>query len=103
MYQRLDLGDRVAIEPAPHTSVHGFAGDTIVQRALAALDAPHGERDQGLLDGDRGSGPGREPHGRYPPVAPRQRRGRQQGDGPEPRAGRPGPDATPGEGDIAIA
>jgi 4-diphosphocytidyl-2-C-methyl-D-erythritol kinase len=44
VYQRLDLSDRVSVEPAPHTTVHGFAGDSIVQRALVALGAPHGWR-----------------------------------------------------------
>jgi 4-diphosphocytidyl-2-C-methyl-D-erythritol kinase len=35
--QRLDLADRVAIEPAPSLSVLGFAGDTLVRDALGAL------------------------------------------------------------------
>ena len=39
VYQRIDLCDRVTIEPAAQTSVRGFEGDTIVQRALTALDA----------------------------------------------------------------
>jgi len=36
VYQRLDLGDRVTVEPAQRTTVDGFA-DTIVTRALAEL------------------------------------------------------------------
>ena len=43
VYQRLDLGDRVTVEPAPETTVDGFA-DTIVSRALGLLQAPHGWR-----------------------------------------------------------
>lgn len=35
--QRLDLGDRVAIEPAAALRVDGFAGDTLVRRALERL------------------------------------------------------------------
>jgi 4-diphosphocytidyl-2-C-methyl-D-erythritol kinase len=35
--QRLDLADRVAIEPAPQLRVEGFSGDTLVRRALEAL------------------------------------------------------------------
>ena len=35
--QRVDLGDRVAIAPAPRLTVRGFAGDTLVRDALAAL------------------------------------------------------------------
>jgi len=44
IFQRIDLGDRVTVEPADHTSVEGFREDTIVLRALALLDAPHGWR-----------------------------------------------------------
>jgi 4-diphosphocytidyl-2-C-methyl-D-erythritol kinase len=44
IYQRVDLGDRVTVEPAPSTSIGGFAEDTIVRRALSLLDAPHGWR-----------------------------------------------------------
>jgi len=44
VFQRLDLGDRVTVEPACRTSVDGFREDTIVQRALALLEAPHGWR-----------------------------------------------------------
>ncbi len=40
--QRVDLGDRVAVEPAPALSVNGFAGDTIVRAALEALAAAAG-------------------------------------------------------------
>jgi 4-diphosphocytidyl-2-C-methyl-D-erythritol kinase len=35
--QRVDLGDRITIAPAPTLAVSGFAGDTIVHAALAAL------------------------------------------------------------------
>ena len=35
--QRLDLGDRVALEPAPALAVEGFAGDTLVRSALERL------------------------------------------------------------------
>jgi 4-diphosphocytidyl-2-C-methyl-D-erythritol kinase len=44
VYQRVDLGDRITVEPAEGTTVGGFAEDTIVHAALAALDAPHGWR-----------------------------------------------------------
>jgi 4-diphosphocytidyl-2-C-methyl-D-erythritol kinase len=44
VYQRVDLGDRVTVEPAEETVVEGFAEDTIVRAALAALEAPHGWR-----------------------------------------------------------
>ena len=44
VYQRVDLGDRISVEPAAETTVDGFADDTIVRGALAALDAPHGWR-----------------------------------------------------------
>jgi 4-diphosphocytidyl-2-C-methyl-D-erythritol kinase len=37
VYQRLALADRIAIEPAPRLSVNGFAGDTLVRRALVGL------------------------------------------------------------------
>jgi 4-diphosphocytidyl-2-C-methyl-D-erythritol kinase len=37
VYQRLALCDRVAIEPAPRLYVNGFAGDTLVRRALVGL------------------------------------------------------------------
>jgi len=35
--QRIDLFDRIAIEPAPHLRVDGFAEDTLVARALERL------------------------------------------------------------------
>ena len=35
--QRIDLCDRVAVEPAKRLSVDGFAGDTIVRRTLERL------------------------------------------------------------------
>jgi 4-diphosphocytidyl-2-C-methyl-D-erythritol kinase len=37
LYQRIDLFDRIAVEPAPQTTVTGFDDDTIVGRALAEL------------------------------------------------------------------
>lgn len=40
--QRVDLGDRVAIAPAPSLEVTGFAGDTLVRDALVALAAAAG-------------------------------------------------------------
>jgi 4-diphosphocytidyl-2-C-methyl-D-erythritol kinase len=42
VYQRVDLGDRITVEPAAETTVTGFPEDTIVRAALAALVAPHG-------------------------------------------------------------
>jgi 4-diphosphocytidyl-2-C-methyl-D-erythritol kinase len=44
VYQRLDLGDRIWVEPADKTAVTGFTEDTIVRAALGLLDAPHGWR-----------------------------------------------------------
>jgi 4-diphosphocytidyl-2-C-methyl-D-erythritol kinase len=44
VYQRIDLGDRLTVEPAAATVVEGFAEDTIVRSTLDALDAPHGWR-----------------------------------------------------------
>ena len=44
VYQRVDVADRITVEPAEETVVTGFAEDTIVRRALDALDAPHGWR-----------------------------------------------------------
>jgi len=44
VYQRLDLADRITVEPADVTRVEGFAEDTIVRAALEALGAPHGWR-----------------------------------------------------------
>lgn len=43
VYQRLDLGDRITVEPAERTIVEGFA-DSIVAAALDRLGAPHGWR-----------------------------------------------------------
>ena len=40
--QRIDLGDRVAIVPAPALTVEGFAGDTLVRTALEQLAASAG-------------------------------------------------------------
>lgn len=42
VYQRIDLGDRITVEPAARTTVAGFPEDTIVRAALDALAAPHG-------------------------------------------------------------
>lgn len=44
VFQRVDLGDRISVEPAAETTVDGFPGDTIVRAALASLEAPHGWR-----------------------------------------------------------
>jgi 4-diphosphocytidyl-2-C-methyl-D-erythritol kinase len=44
IFQRVDLGDRITVEPAGETTIGGFPEDTIVQAALALLDAPHGWR-----------------------------------------------------------
>ena len=44
VYQRVDLGDRVTVEPAPDTTISGFTEDTLVRAALGALAAPHGWR-----------------------------------------------------------
>jgi 4-diphosphocytidyl-2-C-methyl-D-erythritol kinase len=38
LLQRIDLGDRISIEPARETTVTGFADDTIVREALRRLD-----------------------------------------------------------------
>ena len=51
MYQRVDLGDRISVEPAAETTVSGFPEDTIVRTALASLEAPA-----------RLAGPDREAH-----------------------------------------
>ena len=40
--QRIDLADRIELEPAPEPSVTGFAGDTLVRRALDAFGAETG-------------------------------------------------------------
>ena len=37
VYQRLDLADRVAVEPAARITVTGFPGDTLVREALGVL------------------------------------------------------------------
>jgi 4-diphosphocytidyl-2-C-methyl-D-erythritol kinase len=44
IYQRVDLDDRIEVEPAETTTVEGFADDAIVRAALDALDARHGWR-----------------------------------------------------------
>jgi 4-diphosphocytidyl-2-C-methyl-D-erythritol kinase len=44
VFQRVDLGDRITVERAEHTTIGGFPDDTTVCRALALLDAPHGWR-----------------------------------------------------------
>jgi 4-diphosphocytidyl-2-C-methyl-D-erythritol kinase len=44
VFQRVDLGDRIRVEPAAETTVEGFPEDTIVRGALDSLDAPHGWR-----------------------------------------------------------
>jgi 4-diphosphocytidyl-2-C-methyl-D-erythritol kinase len=40
--QRLDLADRIAVDPAPGLRVEGFPGDTLVQGALERLAAAAG-------------------------------------------------------------
>jgi 4-diphosphocytidyl-2-C-methyl-D-erythritol kinase len=40
--QRLDLADRIAVEPAPKLRVEGFPDDTLVRHALEALAAAAG-------------------------------------------------------------
>jgi 4-diphosphocytidyl-2-C-methyl-D-erythritol kinase len=40
--QRLDLADRIAVDPAPKLRVEGFPDDTLVRRALEALAAASG-------------------------------------------------------------
>lgn len=42
VFQRVDLGDRITVEPASETTIAGFPEDTIVRAALHLLDAPHG-------------------------------------------------------------
>ncbi len=44
VYQRVDLGDRITVEPAVETTITGFAPDTIVRAALESLAASHGWR-----------------------------------------------------------
>lgn len=46
VYQRVDVCDRIAVEPAPMTTIEGFAGDTLVRDALTALAGPTGWRVQ---------------------------------------------------------
>jgi 4-diphosphocytidyl-2-C-methyl-D-erythritol kinase len=41
--QRIDVVDRISLEPAPRLTVEGFAGDTIVRRALELLAEATGE------------------------------------------------------------
>jgi 4-diphosphocytidyl-2-C-methyl-D-erythritol kinase len=43
IYQRLALADRIELEPAAVSSVDGFAGDTLVRDALAAVAARAGD------------------------------------------------------------
>jgi 4-diphosphocytidyl-2-C-methyl-D-erythritol kinase len=42
VYQRVDVADRITVDPAPETGIRGFGADTVVQRALAGLGAAHG-------------------------------------------------------------
>jgi 4-diphosphocytidyl-2-C-methyl-D-erythritol kinase len=42
VYQRIDLADRIALEPASRLQVRGFAEDTLVAAALTALAAAAG-------------------------------------------------------------
>jgi 4-diphosphocytidyl-2-C-methyl-D-erythritol kinase len=44
VFQRIDLVDRITVEPASSTTIEGFPADTIVRRALVALRAAHGWR-----------------------------------------------------------
>ncbi|HEV7641698.1 MAG TPA: hypothetical protein VGO39_12600 [Gaiellaceae bacterium] len=44
VYQRVDLGDRITVEPANETTIGGFPDDTIVRDALGLLDARAGWR-----------------------------------------------------------
>ncbi|MFL5926640.1 MAG: 4-(cytidine 5'-diphospho)-2-C-methyl-D-erythritol kinase, partial [Gaiellaceae bacterium] len=44
LLQRIDLGDRITVEPARETTVTGYAADTVVRRALARLDGARGWR-----------------------------------------------------------
>ncbi|HVM16038.1 MAG TPA: hypothetical protein VM290_00455 [Gaiellaceae bacterium] len=39
LLQRIDVCDRLTVEPAAETSVHGFPGDSVVRRALDLLAA----------------------------------------------------------------
>jgi 4-diphosphocytidyl-2-C-methyl-D-erythritol kinase len=42
LYQRLELADTIAVEPADELSIRGFAEDTLVRRALERLAAAAG-------------------------------------------------------------
>jgi 4-diphosphocytidyl-2-C-methyl-D-erythritol kinase len=42
VYQRLALADRIAIEASPRLRVEGFAGDTLVRRALESISGGNG-------------------------------------------------------------
>ena len=44
VFQRVDFGDRITVEPARETTIDGFPEDTLVRAALALLDAPQGWR-----------------------------------------------------------
>ncbi|MCW2964020.1 MAG: 4-diphosphocytidyl-2-C-methyl-D-erythritol kinase [Actinomycetia bacterium] len=44
VFQRVDLCDRITVEPADETTIGGFPEDTIVRHALGSLDATHGWR-----------------------------------------------------------
>ncbi|MFL5964114.1 MAG: 4-(cytidine 5'-diphospho)-2-C-methyl-D-erythritol kinase [Gaiellaceae bacterium] len=44
VFQRIDLGDRLTVEPARETTIGGFPEDTMVREALRLLGAPHGWR-----------------------------------------------------------
>lgn len=44
--QRVDLCDRIAVEPAPELSVAGFPGDTLVRSALERLATVTGARER---------------------------------------------------------
>jgi 4-diphosphocytidyl-2-C-methyl-D-erythritol kinase len=44
IFQRVDLADRIDVEPASDTTIKGFPADTLVRDALEALGAPHGWR-----------------------------------------------------------
>jgi 4-diphosphocytidyl-2-C-methyl-D-erythritol kinase len=42
VYQRITLADRIAIEQSPKLRVEGFAGDTLVRRALESVSGGNG-------------------------------------------------------------
>jgi 4-diphosphocytidyl-2-C-methyl-D-erythritol kinase len=44
VFQRVDFGDRITVEPAGETTISGFPEDTIVRDALSLLQAPRGWR-----------------------------------------------------------